>query len=238
MIRRALAAFAAAAIVAAAPAAASVNMNSGSLRLSHIDMELRDGSFEFKIEPIYHSKSTYSGLFGRGWESQYEEYLQLLHDGIVVYEYGGGAQNLFTQRGDESVMDKATVDQLQYDETLLGNVGRDSDVRELHDRIQSEHAALREDELYRMVTYGFDLQQSAPAIGTQYVSRRFQTVEKLTRRIDGYERIFSADEGLPNETYSLDGRLRRLWSGSDYLAFSYDRAGHMLAVDDAKHDNV
>lgn len=241
MSRRAslsLAALTALAAFVCAPAAASVNMDSGSVRLSHVDLLLHDGSMNFKIEPIYHSTSTFRGIFGFGWESQYEEYLQLLHDGIVVYEYGGGAQNLFTQNGDPSVMDKTTFDQLQYDEALLGNVGSDADLRQIHDYIEREHAASRESELYRMVTYGFDLFQAAPAIGTQYVSRRFQTVEKLTRRIDGYERVFSADEGLPNETYSLDGRLRRLWSGSDYLAFSYDRAGRMIGVDDAAHDSL
>src|SRR5687767_10971936 len=55
-----------------------------------------EGGFETKIERVYNSMSIFRGMYGAGWGTEIEAYIEIVGDGVaVLHEYGGGAENRF-----------------------------------------------------------------------------------------------------------------------------------------------
>src|SRR6185437_2831933 len=74
--------FLAAAIVASAAsvAQAGVSENNGNFFVGYTDVKAYPG-IGLSLERVYNSKSSYSGLFGFGWGSDYEVFLSPQADG-------------------------------------------------------------------------------------------------------------------------------------------------------------
>lgn len=72
---------------------AGVNSKSGNFYISYSDFSISD---DLDLIRTYNSKSTYSGLFGYGWNSALESFLIVSPDGYpVYYAYGGGSKKFF-----------------------------------------------------------------------------------------------------------------------------------------------
>ena len=75
---------------------ADVTLKNGNFYVSFTDLSYA-GGFEPKIERVYNSKSSFKGLFGWGWGTEYEVYVTVEGDGTAtVHEYGSGAENVFS----------------------------------------------------------------------------------------------------------------------------------------------
>src|SRR2546421_237593 len=74
---------------------ANVSLKNGNFNIGFTDIAY-PGGFEPKIERVYNSKASFRGIFGNGWGSEFEVFLEIDPDGTVtVHEYGGGADNRF-----------------------------------------------------------------------------------------------------------------------------------------------
>src|ERR1700722_19785470 len=93
---RAIAAAAFGVLAATGIASANVSLKNGNFFIGYTDI-VYPGGFEPKIERVYNSKASYRGKFGPGWGNEYDVHLTVMADGsVVVFEYGGGAENRFS----------------------------------------------------------------------------------------------------------------------------------------------
>src|SRR5205085_4508992 len=80
----------------AAPVIANVSLRNGNFFIGYTDI-VYSGGFEPKVERVYNSKTPFKGIFGYGWGCEFEVYLTISPDGaVIVHEYGGGAENVFS----------------------------------------------------------------------------------------------------------------------------------------------
>src|SRR4051812_7855482 len=76
-------------------ASADVFVKNGNFFVSFIDLNY-PGDLGPKIERVYNSRTTFRGIFGEGWGTEYEKYLTVQADGsVIVHEYGGGDNLIF-----------------------------------------------------------------------------------------------------------------------------------------------
>ncbi len=72
---------------------ASVNMRNGSYSESWVDFVEPGDGFELKIERHYNSRSLFTGIFGFGWCTGLETFIEVTSDGILnLTECGGGLE--------------------------------------------------------------------------------------------------------------------------------------------------
>lgn len=72
---------------------ASVNMRNGSYSESWVDFVEPGEGFELKIERYYNSRSLFTGIFGFGWCTGLETFIEVTSDGILnLTECGGGLE--------------------------------------------------------------------------------------------------------------------------------------------------
>ena len=231
-MRRSLIASAAFLACMAAPlaASASIYMDSGELHEQHTDVSLKAGALSVDITRIYNSQSTYSGAFGYGWESRYEEYLRVFGGQIIVFEYGGGAVNLF--KPDAAGAAPPSFSGLMSVEDELGRMASNRDERSVSSAFtgaDSNNGAVAMDEMNRLLHLGFDFNQAPPPIGSTFFSNRFGT-QRITRYVEGYERERSGY----TEDFDLSGNLRRIFNADgDYIAFSRNKAGALTGISDS-----
>src|SRR5437588_807155 len=82
----------------ALPAFSNVSIRNGNYFIGYTDI-VYPGGFEPKVERVYNSKSAFRGMFGWGWGNEFEVKLSVSADGgVVVHEFGGGADNRFNPR--------------------------------------------------------------------------------------------------------------------------------------------
>jgi hypothetical protein len=76
---------------------AEVSLRNGDFFKSYTDLSY-PGGLEMKIERIYNSKTNWAkGIFGAGWGSEIEAYIERADNGaLLLHEYAGGANNDFT----------------------------------------------------------------------------------------------------------------------------------------------
>lgn len=206
---------------------AEVSLKNGNFFTGATDMKL-PGGFEPSIERVYNSKTGFKGIFGNGWGNEYEVYLEVGSDGgVVVHEYGGGAENRFdspTMTADE--MGKA-ADQIVAAAKSQGDVTGDQGLADYRGKLLSD--AMFRDAEWRKYIGKKVLQPRPLPVGTVLTSGRFsyQTVVVLRT---GYQR--KLDNGR-TELFGKDGKLRQLLNSSgNYLTFAYDVPGQITLRDD------
>jgi YD repeat-containing protein len=76
---------------------AGVNLKNGNFYISYTDQKIESPGYGLiEIERTYNSKSTYAGIFGFGWSSEFETYLKSYPDASVMLQhYGGGRSDYF-----------------------------------------------------------------------------------------------------------------------------------------------
>lgn len=206
---------------------ANVSLKNGNFFIGYTDM-LYPGGFEPKIERIYNSKTGYKGIFGFGWGTEYEGYLTVSADGsVVVYEYGGGAENRFIPKGFTQAELKKAVAQLVAVAKALGMLPTEQKLKTYQDRLMSD-AVFRNDEWERFVRQGkVKPRQLKP--GTKLTSNRFsfQVIEKIK---EGYRRSF--DNGR-FEFFDSLGKLARIQDkNNNFIKFTYGKDGKIQKIED------
>jgi YD repeat-containing protein len=208
-------------------AIADVSLKNGNYFTGNKDMIL-PGGFEPTIERVYNSKTSSKGLFGYGWGNEYEVYVEVGGDGgVIVHEYGGGADNRFDSPAMTAAELDQAADQIVAVARSQGDVTGDEGLSDYRARLLTD-AAFRTDE-WRKYVDKKALQPRVLPVGTILTSDRFshQTVQVLRT---GYQRVL---ENGRTELFGKDGKLRQVLNKQgNYLAFVYDVPGQITLRDD------
>ncbi len=109
-----------------------VDLYTGQLVLSVTDVEIR-GRMPLKVQRFYRSGSAFQGMFGRGWNMEYNERLFILAtNGNLLLRSANTARDEFVNRGDNTFAPPAG----RYD-TLARNGDGSYTLREKHGTIRN-----------------------------------------------------------------------------------------------------
>ncbi len=196
--------------LAPAPADASVSRRNGNFFIGYTDIPALPGS-GMMLERVYNSKSSFSGMFGFGWGSDYEAYLTLQADGgVVLHQNGGGAPATFSPPKPDDAVLRAAIQALSAARRKAGDLTPDA-LRTYEERLGTDER-FRHDEWDRLRDVAGITPRDLP-VGTQLTSNNsgYGGHQVLTRVAGGYR-----TEG--------SGR-----------AWDYDEKGRFSRVTDANH---
>ena len=208
-------------------AGANVSLRNGNFFMGYTDI-IYPGGFEPKMERVYNSKTSFKGIYGWGWGTEYEVFMIVSADGsVVVHEFGGGAENRFTPVGFNKVeLDKA-VD-------LIAGAMVKAELLGKGDTLEKEKQHLRGDATYRNERWEFfrskgKLQARVLPVGTQLQSNRF-SYQYITKVAGGYIRNF--DNGRI-EKFDEHGRLARISDkNNNFIDLAYGKDGKLQKLVD------
>ncbi len=213
-------------------ALANVSLRNGNFFIGYTDL-IYTGGIAPKIERVYNNKSSYDGIFGFGYGSDFETYLSASPDGsMVLHENGGGAQNRFTSpKVSVKEVDVAVENILKAKTKIAGLTGGQADAE--RKKLRND-ARYRNDEWERLYTKGL-VQARKVANGSVFTSNKFG-YQTLTKTNDGYVRRY--DDGKV-ETFNDNGKLTRVADkNGNFVNISYDKAGHMVNIKDNLNRNI
>jgi hypothetical protein len=120
----------------AGTAEANVSLKNGNFFIGYTDIVF-SGGVEPRVERVYNSKSPFNwGMFGWGWGSEYEVYLNIQPDqSVIAHEYGGGAQNRFVPKGFSPKDLEKGVDQIVQAAKSSGLVGTPAQITDYKDKL-------------------------------------------------------------------------------------------------------
>lgn len=208
-------------------ALAGVNLKNGNFYISYNDCINPNGGEALEIVRTYNSKAYEVGWFGYGWGSDFETYLVVHPDGVVIHENGSGALTRFTTAELDLDLTQLVVDQLVAVARRRGVAESPSEVRDFAERMKNK-ADLRL-AYYRRYRKGGWIKPTDLPLGTVLHSaiRGHQTV---LRTPEGYVRTFQSGK---KERFSLAGKLVRVTQkNGDFFDISYDSAGHLAEISD------
>ncbi|MDZ7632098.1 MAG: DUF6531 domain-containing protein [Gemmatimonadaceae bacterium] len=186
----------------------------GNLYVSFLDVTLRGGA-EPRIFRAYQSLSPFCGMFGCGWASDYETFLEVEGDGsVVAHEFGGGATTVFRAPAASTRAVDAMVEQITAAARRTGSVAADSVIA--YQTMLRESASIRSSEWRRFVKRG-DLVPPAVPVGAQFRALTPYGVDDITRTATGYQRAIADGS---RQWFDADGRLTALT----------DAAGHRIDI--------
>lgn len=208
---------------AAIPAQAGVSLKNGNFFMSYTDLAY-PGGFEPKVERVYNSKSAFKGSFGWGWGYEFDVKLSTAADGsVVINEYGGGAENVFTPVGFTAAKLDQAVNQLAEASRKAGTIaGGPTQFAAYKQRLKSD-VSFRNAEWANLLRLR-KVEARKVADGTQFQSVKF-TYQYVTKTKEGYVRVF--DNGRV-ERFGEDGKLSRVSDKSGgWIQFTYGKEGRI-----------
>lgn len=207
---------------------AGVNLKNGNFYISYNDCENPNSSGSLEVVRTYNSKAYERGWFGFGWGSDFETYLEVHPDGVVVHENGTGALTRFTPEESNPGQVSDTVDQLVAVARRRGKAESPNEVKVFANRMRS-NVELRI-AYYRSYSSAGWIKPIHLPSGTVLHSavRGLQTIERVP---EGYVRTFQSGK---TERFDLSGRLIRVTDDKDgtFFEVDYDSAGHVAAISD------
>lgn len=208
-------------------AQANVSLKNGNFFMGYTDVYY-PGGFEPKIERVYNSKTSYKGILGWGWGNEYEVYLKVSADGsVVVYEYGGGAENRFSPKSFSESEITAAVDKIAAVAQSAGVVGTTQQLAQYKKHLKDD-AGFRNDEWQKFIREG-RLQPRDLKEGTQLYSNVF-SFQYITKVKNGYVRSF--DTGKV-EFFDERGKLVKVADkNNNYISLSYGKDGRLQKIQD------
>ncbi|MBA2664243.1 MAG: RHS repeat protein [Bradymonadaceae bacterium] len=208
--------------------AQSVSPRTGNLSMTFTDVTY-GGERALKVERVYNSKSGFKGIFGMAWGSELEVYLRVLHDGaVVIYEWGGGAENRFEPPDLDTEELEAAVATIAAAARAAATPAYLADPRAYRERLLSD-ARYRGAQWAALVQSG-RLAPRALAMGTRLSSRRFN-YQYVQRHGAGYDRHFQDGK---IERFNVAGKLVAIVHPDDYrIAFDYDAHGQLETMHDS-----
>ncbi|MFN7685801.1 MAG: DUF6531 domain-containing protein [Oligoflexia bacterium] len=201
---------------------ANVSLKNGNFFRGYTDI-VYQGGFEPKIERVYNSKTSFSGIFGPGWGNEYEVKLTVSADGsVVIQEYGGGAENRFIPAALKPTDLDDAIKKIADSVKDTGRFGSQKAFDEYKKKLRTD-AMFRNDEWQSLVNEG-KLKARELAPGAQLTSNRF-AYQVVTRTKDGYQRSY--DNGKV-ERFDEKGRLVRVQDrNGNSIDFTYGKEGRL-----------
>jgi YD repeat-containing protein len=186
------------------------------------------GGLEPELARFYNSESSYRGLFGRGWGTEYETWLEPFPDGTVtVHEYGGSVDNTFrSAHGDPSTMIEAILAAAREQREIHSGADEAALRQQLVANVDVCHARWAR---YRPL--GLLTLRAQMPVGQTLLSSRLN---------DGMRRLESVREGFVEhfqngrmEHFDLAGRKVRISDASrNYVSLRRDAAGRPREIVD------
>lgn len=206
---------------------ANVSLRNGNFFIGYTDI-LYPGGFEPKIERVYNSKTPYKGIFGWGWGTEYEAYLRVSADGsVVIYEYGGGAENRFSPRQFNKKELSEAVEKIVGVAKAAGILGTAKSLQEYRKKLTKD-AVFRNDEWEKFRAQG-KLKARTLKNKTQLYSNRF-SYQYVTKVKSGYVRTY--DNGKL-EWFSNQGRLIKVTDrNGNFVQLNYGKNGQLSTLKD------
>lgn len=206
---------------------AGVNLKNGNFYISYNDCINPNGGEALEIIRTYNSKAYEVGWFGYGWGSDFETYLVVHPDGVVIHENGTGALTRFTPAEPAPDQVQFVVDQLVAVARRRGIAESPAEVQGFAERMRG-NVELRLAYYRRFVSDGWIRPMALP-LGTLLHSaiRGQQTVRRVP---EGYVRTFQSGK---KERFNLAGKLVRVaQKNGEFFEISYDSAGHLAEIGD------
>ena len=207
-----------------------VIIKNGNFLISYTDISF---SLESGLKRTYNSKSDFKGMFGVGWGSKLESYLDVQGDGTVLLrENGGGGTSILRPPVLSKDDIRASVDRIML---AAEHDGRFRDDTEYHEKRQE---LLRDAEKRSFLWSNYvkkgmvEPRRIKP--GTVYRGQKWGEQQRLLRTHDGYQLINQT--GFTVREFDTSGRLtaiRKLHQGNaEILHIVRDRMGHISRVAD------
>ncbi|MEK6705928.1 MAG: DUF6531 domain-containing protein [Bdellovibrionota bacterium] len=201
-------------------ASANVSLKNGNFFMTYTDI-VYPGGFEPKIERVYNSKTSFHGIFGWGWGTEYEAYLSVSADGsVVVHEYGGGADNRFNPEKFSSEELGKAADTIAESAQKAGVIGSADQLAKYKEKLRSD-ASFRNDEWEKLIHQG-RVNGRQINDGARLQSNRF-SYQYITKVSGGYVRTFDSGK---IEKFNESGKLVRLSDkNNNYIEIVYRKDG-------------
>ncbi len=205
----------------------NVSIRNGNFFIGYTDV-IYPGGYEPKIERVYNSKSPFNGIFGWGWGSDYEGYMQVEADGsVVVNESGGGAQNRFSPQNFDSKELDLAVNTIADAARKAGALGSSTQFESYKKQLKT-NADFRNDEWAKWRAQG-KVEARKLKVGTKLVSNRF-SYQWISVTATGYVR--TSDTGKV-ENYDTNGRLLRVQDkAGNWIGLNYNKDGKIEKIQD------
>ena len=165
-------------------------------------------------------------MFGFGWGTEYEEFLRPSGSGVVIHEYGGGADNEFLPASEGSSELEQTKQSI-LDAACEARDVINLDEAKAFDSRMSKNTSVLDERLLHYINAGLMPAPTLP-VGTILHSRQFgdQTVERLT---DGFRRL----SGGRVETFDANGLLTRVAdTNGNYVQIRHGMSGRIRSMED------
>ena len=213
------------------PVEGGVKKNNGNYYITYNDIALSLPCCIY-LARTYNSKSDFQGIFGYGWGSQVETYLDVQGDGtIIMHENGGGGLTRFRPPVLSLAEIQAAVDRIIKADRRDGRFRDDTDRRERRAKLLQD-AEVRSYSWSRYVKMGL-LEPQHISPGTLYRSSK-RGQQRLLRTHDGFQRI---TQGRTFQEFDGRGRLvviRELDCDDAVFHLVRNLKGHISRIVDQK----
>lgn len=209
---------------------AGVNKKNGNFFITYTDIIGNwVGNHQLEITRTYNSKATRIGIFGFGWGSDYETYLEAMTDGsLVVHENGSGATTVFWKS--DAHLDLNI--NLETFENALARLDWTRTAEQIENYLDKniEAAEFRNSQESHLKRMGLlDTYSLTP--GDIYWNYSYG-VRMIVIVDAGYLRLFDADSNVSFEFFDHHGRLVKVgYTNGDDLTLSYDSEGRLVFMD-------
>ena len=206
-----------------------VYIKNGNFFITYADIKFSQS----RLERTYNSRSTFKGMFGVGWGSELESYLDVQGDGtVLLHQRGSGGTSILRPPVLSKDDIRASVDRIML---AAEHDGRFRDDTEYHEKRQE---LLRNAE-HRRLWWSYyvkkgKLEPRRIKPGTVYRGQKWGEQQRLLRTHDGYQLTNQPSDRV--REFDTSGRLtavRKLHEGNaEILHIVRDRMGHISKVAD------
>lgn len=228
------------AIGCASPVLAVVDMKNANYASQWTDLQVSGAGFELRVKRTYNSKTSYSGLFGYGWCSDFETRVQPTAEGnIRLTECGAGQEIVYmaTPLSKEAVaatvariVDKVRTARHPEDarlQALVVELGRNSALRTRFALAYAVATPLQEGQVLYAAGVGLEQIRFEHGVYTR-------TLEDGTRQTFNANGLLQKIEDLNHNSLQFEYRQQHLQrithSDGQYLDFSYLPDGRLDSI--------
>ena len=185
-----------------------VNLKNGNFYISYNDYDLESyNSALDEISRTYNSKSTYTGLFGYGWNSDFETFINVYPDNsISLHEKGGGLTVYFSSDFSSLEETSAMIDTMIKAAIAQGDIDNSpSAILELRKKL-ADNIEMRTRDWDKYVENGILNYKTDVPDGMEWTAKGYGT-HKIIKTQTGYLREKGNGE---KEFFNPDGKLIKI----------------------------
>jgi YD repeat-containing protein len=233
-------------VAQAAGAWTGIRYSTGDYAQKFEDISFAGGT-EIKIERYYRVLSDFEGMFGRGWETDYDVRVEVHPDGSVVIRDPCGCKNdahFVAPMGTRADVALA-VEQIVAASTKI-DPSRDRSETDRYRQQLLENRQKRRDEWLRLASAGLEPRRLLPGTRLDSKTNGYEQIVKLpegfvrykhgmTQYFDGRNRVVRMVDSNGNETIiarDVGGRIVKIGDSlGRWIRLQYDERGHAVRAE-------